>query len=342
MIYKTSLAIAVAVSLLACVILHEFGKQHLLVWLIATAVLLLTSVFILLALCSVSEPKAGTVAQDSAADGSTDAPPTPSDTLAEDNLPVKMKYAWDWFQYHADQRLKAFNFFLVILGILIVAYGTAMKEGLTNVATAASSSAAPINKSLTPSAPTPARESATSAASTSTNQAPSKASATSSMPAVPTNSTTTNTAAPLGSTVNAAKPNQLTTPALTASTSPPGGAPPSVEAATAAAASYSHYAAVVALCGVVISIAFFMIEIRNVELVDCGRNWLKQLEHELKMWPRHEDDGRKHLAGAIRGLLPRGRSPRKRVITHWYWIRVIYGMAFVGFLFAFTRALCGF
>jgi hypothetical protein len=44
---------------------------------------------------------------------------------------VKMKYAWGWFQYHADQRLKAFNFFLVIFGILIAAYGTAMKEAVS-------------------------------------------------------------------------------------------------------------------------------------------------------------------------------------------------------------------
>ena len=142
--------------------------------------------------------------------------------------------------------------------------------------------------------------------------------------------------------MNAGNPNQATTPAPTASTTPALAAPSPEEAATAAAAAYSNYAAVIALCGVVISIAFFMIEIRNVELVDCGREWLQQLEDELKIYPRHEDRERKHLGGAIRRLLPRGRSPRTHVFTHWFWIRIIYAMASVGFLVAFTRALCGF
>jgi len=41
---------------------------------------------------------------------------------------LRMRYAWDWFQYHADQRLKAFNYFVVALGFLLAAYGTAMKD----------------------------------------------------------------------------------------------------------------------------------------------------------------------------------------------------------------------
>jgi hypothetical protein len=57
----------------------------------------------------------------------------PAPLVAEDltRHDVKMKYAWGWFQYHADQRLKAFNFFLVVFGILIAAYGAAMKEGVS-------------------------------------------------------------------------------------------------------------------------------------------------------------------------------------------------------------------
>jgi hypothetical protein len=46
-------------------------------------------------------------------------------------LAEKAKYAWNWFQYHADQRLKAFNFYLVLVGIIAVGYSTALKEGLT-------------------------------------------------------------------------------------------------------------------------------------------------------------------------------------------------------------------
>jgi hypothetical protein len=35
-----------------------------------------------------------------------------------------LQYAWNWFAFHADQRLKAFNFFLVLIGIVIVALTT--------------------------------------------------------------------------------------------------------------------------------------------------------------------------------------------------------------------------
>jgi hypothetical protein len=49
---------------------------------------------------------------------------------SDGQIAEKMKYAWGWFQYHADQRLKAFNYYLVIIGILAIAYSTALKEGL--------------------------------------------------------------------------------------------------------------------------------------------------------------------------------------------------------------------
>jgi len=45
---------------------------------------------------------------------------------------IKMKYAWDWFQYHADQRLKSFNYFVVVLALLVAGYGAALKEGVSN------------------------------------------------------------------------------------------------------------------------------------------------------------------------------------------------------------------
>jgi hypothetical protein len=38
-------------------------------------------------------------------------------------------YAWNWFQYHAAQRLTAFNFFLVLVGFLLVAYAQAVHYG---------------------------------------------------------------------------------------------------------------------------------------------------------------------------------------------------------------------
>lgn len=39
------------------------------------------------------------------------------------------EYAWNWFEYHAGQRLTAFRFFLVFLGALIVGFSTGLKDG---------------------------------------------------------------------------------------------------------------------------------------------------------------------------------------------------------------------
>lgn len=53
--------------------------------------------------------------------------------MAEENLssvsnPGKpeLDYAWNWFQYHASQRLTAFNFFLVLIGFLLVTFAQAV------------------------------------------------------------------------------------------------------------------------------------------------------------------------------------------------------------------------
>lgn len=39
-----------------------------------------------------------------------------------------LKYAWDYFHFHASQRLTTFNFYLVICGLIIAGYATALKE----------------------------------------------------------------------------------------------------------------------------------------------------------------------------------------------------------------------
>ena len=40
-------------------------------------------------------------------------------------------YAWNWFEYHAGQRLTAFRFFLVFLAGLVVGFSTGLKDGNT-------------------------------------------------------------------------------------------------------------------------------------------------------------------------------------------------------------------
>jgi hypothetical protein len=46
------------------------------------------------------------------------------------------EYAWNWFEYHASQRLTAFRFFLVFLGALIVGFGAGLKDGHCHFASA--------------------------------------------------------------------------------------------------------------------------------------------------------------------------------------------------------------
>lgn len=38
----------------------------------------------------------------------------------------ELEYAWGWFEYHASQRLAAFNFFLIIVGFLLVGFAQAV------------------------------------------------------------------------------------------------------------------------------------------------------------------------------------------------------------------------
>jgi len=54
-------------------------------------------------------------------------PPLPRDENHTSNsgsiqLKDKLDYAWKWFEYHASQRLVAFNFLLVLMGALSVGY----------------------------------------------------------------------------------------------------------------------------------------------------------------------------------------------------------------------------
>jgi hypothetical protein len=44
---------------------------------------------------------------------------------------MEFDYAWGWFQHHASQRLTAFNFFLVIVGLLLVGYAQAIDHTWT-------------------------------------------------------------------------------------------------------------------------------------------------------------------------------------------------------------------
>ena len=44
----------------------------------------------------------------------------------------RLDYAWKWFNFHAEQRTKMFNYMLVGLGILATAIATMVQKGLAS------------------------------------------------------------------------------------------------------------------------------------------------------------------------------------------------------------------
>jgi hypothetical protein len=49
---------------------------------------------------------------------------------------LQFDYAWKWFSFHADQRIKMFNYMLVVFGIFAAGVVNALDKELPNVATA--------------------------------------------------------------------------------------------------------------------------------------------------------------------------------------------------------------
>ena len=58
------------------------------------------------------------------------------------NTKEMQDYAWRWFEYHAGQRLVAFRFFLIFLGVLVLGLGNSLKDGNLSLASAISVAAA--------------------------------------------------------------------------------------------------------------------------------------------------------------------------------------------------------
>jgi len=50
------------------------------------------------------------------------------DAIQVDLLKEARAHAWDWFALHANQRMQAFNFFLVATGFLVAAYASALPK----------------------------------------------------------------------------------------------------------------------------------------------------------------------------------------------------------------------
>ncbi len=60
--------------------------------------------------------------------------PHASSSSLSDVEKLRFDYAWKWFAYHAEQRMKSFNFMIIIFGILATAIVTAVDKKLFLVA----------------------------------------------------------------------------------------------------------------------------------------------------------------------------------------------------------------
>lgn len=68
-------------------------------------------------------------AQKLIAAGATRIGTSSSIVIVSENLKKEeeIKYSWEWFKYHADQRLRAFYYYLIIIGALALGYLTAIQ-----------------------------------------------------------------------------------------------------------------------------------------------------------------------------------------------------------------------
>lgn len=145
---------------------------------------------------------------------------------------IALKYAWDWFSYHANQRLNEFHFFLIIIGFVIIGYFKSMELEL------------------------------------------------------------------------------------------------------------AYFSFLIGLFGALASIAFWFLDIRNEELVNCGRYALDELEKQVGLEIRKYDDQRmclKKSLDPISSLLP--TCLLSSAVTHRFWLRLIMLLTSFAFMFAAFYAL---
>jgi hypothetical protein len=149
------------------------------------------------------------------------------------------KYAWDWFSYHAAQRLTTFRFFLILIGVVVIGYFKCVELH------------------------------------------------------------------------------------------------------------WPRFGIVMGSFGGLIAVAFWLLEIRNEELVNCGRAALDRLEEKMQLTVRKDDVERKHLkkslgvlSGALYCIIP--ESCGNKLVKHRFWLRSIHGVTFWGFVLAAIYAGRGF
>jgi hypothetical protein len=154
----------------------------------------------------------------------------------------KLEYAWNWFEYHAGQRLTAFNYFLILIGVVVAGYLKCVELA--------------------------------------------------------------------------------------------GKSQPYMEQAEMAAIWWS-LAFAIGLFGMIISMAFWFLDIRNEELINCGRDALELLESSMKLTIRQDDKERNHLAKSLdffSRLIP--LSFMGKLASHHFWLRSIILFSAMSFFIA--------
>lgn len=156
-------------------------------------------------------------------------------------MEIQYRYSWDWFKYHAEQRLIAFRYFLILFGIFSLAYARIVISAISD----------------------------------------------------------------------------------------------RTETAANAIDDYRVLGFIVALVAAFVSVGFWLLEVRNYELMTCGRKALLDFEKKIGVSIRQDDEKRKHLKQAV-GIFSCffDWSPLHTITTHKIWLRLFY------FLF-FTLSLSG-
>jgi hypothetical protein len=88
----------------------------------------------------------------------------------------------------------------------------------------------------------------------------------------------------------------------------------------------------IAFFGAFISVVFYVLDVRNAELVNCGRAALDHFEQQLGLWIRFDDRNRQYLKDAVSFAGIRPRSWMEPTLKFQVWLQLLYLVTFVGSL----------
>jgi hypothetical protein len=90
----------------------------------------------------------------------------------------------------------------------------------------------------------------------------------------------------------------------------------------------------VAMFAALVSFVFWVLDVRNTELVNCGRAALDQLESDVGLTIRADDSHRRYLSEAVQFLKKGNGTKIQRATTFQLWLRTLYVVTFLGAIVA--------